>query len=55
MASFFFRVNNISFYEEVKTMNENVVKFVDSVAFVVTMFGAGYVILKLADKCSKRA
>ena len=36
-------------------MNENIVKIVDSVAFVVTMFGAGYVILKLADKCSKRA
>lgn len=36
-------------------MNENTAKVVDSVTFVITMFGAGYVILKLADKCSKRA
>jgi hypothetical protein len=36
-------------------MNETIVKVVDSVAFVATMFGVGYVILKLADKCSKRA
>ena len=35
-------------------MNESTAKVVDTVAFVVTMFGAGYVILKLADKCSKR-
>lgn len=34
-------------------MTENTVKVVDTVAFVVTMFGAGYVILKLADKCCK--
>lgn len=36
-------------------MSENTVKVVDTLAFVATMFGAGYVILKLADKCSKRA
>ena len=36
-------------------MNDNVVKVMDTVAFVATMFGAGYVILKLADKCVKRA
>lgn len=35
-------------------MTENTVKIADTVAFVITMFGAGYVLLKLADKCSKR-
>ena len=33
-------------------MNDNVVKVVDSVTFLVTMCGFGYVILKLAGMCS---
>lgn len=36
-------------------MNEHVVKIVDDLTFLVTMFGAGYVILKLADKVQRRA
>lgn len=36
-------------------MNENTVKVVDNLTFLATMIGAGYVILKLADKCVKRS
>ena len=36
-------------------MNQYTAQVVENVAFVVTMFGVGYVILKLADKCVKRA
>lgn len=36
-------------------MNENFAKVVENVAFVATMIGTGYVILKLAKMVSKQA
>ena len=35
-------------------MSDNVVKLADTVAFVVTMIGAGYVFLKFANKIAPR-